>query len=70
MISIGAVSAASFLNTANAVQNSGPQATRHHPRNQPTASDRDGDGIPDAPTSGASASPAASALSQALNTTA
>ncbi len=69
MTSIGAVSAASFLNPASAVQNSGPQATRHHQHNQPTAADRDGDGIPDAPTSATNASgSAASILAQALNT--
>ena len=68
MTSIGAVSAASFLSSASVAQSSGPQATRRHQHNQPTAADRDGDGIPDAPASGASTASPASVLSQALNT--
>ncbi len=66
MTSIGAVSTASFLNPANAVQNSGPQAMRHH--RHASAADPDGDGVPDAPASSTSSASAPPVLAQALNT--
>ncbi len=65
--SIGPISPASFLNPVNAAQSAGTQGARHH---QATASDPDGDGIPDRPSSSASTASPASALSSALNTTA
>jgi hypothetical protein len=69
MTSIGPISPASFLNPANAAQSAGTQGARHH-HHQAAASDPDGDGIPDRPSSSASAASPASALSSALNTTA
>lgn len=65
MTSIGPISSAGTLSPVNAAQSAGTQGVRHHPR-QATASDPDGDGVPDAPSS--SATPPASALSAALNT--
>ena len=70
MTSIGPISPASLINPASAPQSAGTQGARHHDHHQPTASDPDGDGIPDAPSSSASAASPASALSSALNTTA
>ncbi len=67
MTSIGPISPVSILSPANAVQSAGTQGVRHHPR-QATASDPDGDGVPDTPSS--SVTSPASALSAALNTTA